>query len=71
MRELDREVEEKLTSILAGETALIEDAAAYFIARLRAEGLSSGGWDFLEPHAKEVQNHIENDEIRALHLMEG
>ncbi|MBE6968636.1 MAG: DUF4037 domain-containing protein [Ruminococcaceae bacterium] len=64
-------LEEKLVAILSGEGGLIEDTAGYFIARLRSEGLSDGSWDFLEPHAMEVQRRIENSEIRSLHLMEG
>jgi len=73
MRELPKgaELEKKLTAILSGEASHIEETAAYFIAALRAEGLSEGCWDFLEPHAKEVQHRIESAEIRALHLMEG
>lgn len=71
MRELDAELERKLTSVLAGEATLIEEISAFFIDRLRADGLSDGSWDFLEPHAKEVQSRIENPEIRGLHLMEG
>lgn len=63
--------EEMLTAILAGEHSRIEEAAAAFIDRLCEMGLSDGRWDFLEPHAKEVQRRIINDEIRALHLMEG
>ena len=64
-------LENALTSILCGETTLIEETAAFFIARLRSEGLSDGSWDFLEPHAQEVQRRIESAEIRSLHLMEG
>ena len=71
MRELDAELERKLTSVLAGEATLIEEISAFFIDRLRADGLSDGSWDFLEPHAKEVQSRIKTDAIRALHLMEG
>lgn len=64
-------VEMMLTDILAGNHSRIEEAASYFIGRLCDRGLSDGAWDFLEPHAKEVQRRIKNSEIRALHLMEG
>ena len=37
----------------------------------RALGLTDGGWDFLEPHAYEVMERIEDPEIQALHVMEG
>lgn len=48
-----------------------EDICASVIAELRAQGLSDGGWDFLEPHAFAVQERIEIPEIRAMHIMEG
>ena len=51
-----------------------EDRKALYesvIAELRAQGLSDGGWDFLEPHAFAVQERIEIPEIRAMHIMEG
>ena len=37
---------------------------------LRAQGLTDGGWDFLEPHAYAVMRRIRNPEIAALHIME-
>ena len=49
----------------------VEAVAAAVIAELRAQGLSAGTWDFLEPHAYEVMRRIENGEIAALHVMEG
>ena len=49
----------------------IEAVAAAVIAELRAQGLTAGTWDYLEPHAYEVMKHIENGEIAALHVMEG
>ena len=71
LREFDAPLEQQLTAILAGDASLIEAVAAAFIDLFRAEGLSDGTWDFLEPHAMEVQRRINNGEIRALHLMEG
>ena len=53
------------------KAGVIEDVCAAVIAQLRAEGLSRGGWDYLEPHAFEITERIENPEIRALHVMEG
>ena len=48
-----------------------EDICASVIRELRRQGLSHGGWDYLEPHAFEIQEHIENPQLRALHIMEG
>ncbi|MBR1457501.1 MAG: DUF4037 domain-containing protein [Oscillospiraceae bacterium] len=53
------------------KTGVIEDVCAAVIRQLRAEGLSHGDWDYLEPHAFAVMDTIENPEIRALHIMEG
>ena len=50
---------------------VIEDICATVSAELRAQGLSDGTWDYLEPHAFAVQRGIQNPEIRALHVMEG
>ena len=49
----------------------IEQVAAAVIAELRREGLTSGSWDFLEPHAYEIMRRIRDPEIAALHVMEG
>ena len=40
------------------------------IEELRAQGLTDGGWDFLEPHAYAVMRRIRNPEIAALHIVE-
>ena len=50
---------------------VIEDICAEVVAELRAQKLTCGSWDYLEPHAFDVQSHIENREIRSLHIMEG
>lgn len=73
LRELSggADLEKELSAVLAGDGGRIEQISTAFISRLRAEGLSDGSWDFLEPHAKEVQRRIENPDIRSLHLMEG
>ncbi len=67
-------IEAQLASLLAGtcrREAVIEEVSAAFIERLREQGLTDGGWDFLEPHAFAVMARIEDPEIRALHVMEG
>ena len=71
LREFDAPLEEKLCAVLAGEGELMEDISLLCIERLRSQGLTDGAWDFLEPHAKEVQKRIVDPEIRSLHLMEG
>lgn len=66
-----------LEFLLTGENdpalrrGVIEDLCATVAAELRAQGLSDGTWDYLEPHAFAVQGRIENPEIRSLHVMEG
>ncbi len=42
----------------------VEKVASYFTGRLREEGLSSSGSDYLEPHAYEVKEKIEDSSIR-------
>ncbi len=66
-----------LEFLLSGEgdealrQGVIEDLCATLARELRAQGLSDGDWDYLEPHAFAVQRRIENPQIRALHVMEG
>ena len=50
---------------------VIEDICAAVIRELGEQNLSHGKWDYLEPHAFEVMDTIENPEIKALHIMEG
>ena len=66
--------EAKLTALLTGDcdrAETIEAVSADFIRRLQEQDLTDGNWDFLEPHAYEVMERIEDPEIRALHVMEG
>lgn len=49
----------------------IERVSAAVIGELRAQGLTDGAWDFLEPHAYAVMARIRDPEIAALHVMEG
>ena len=49
----------------------METVAAAVIAELRAQDLTDGNWDYLEPHAYRVMEKIENREIASLHVMEG
>ena len=53
------------------KSAVIEDICAAVIGQLQKQGLSCGNWDYLEPHALHIMEHIENPEIRAMHVMEG
>jgi hypothetical protein len=73
------EMREPLSFLLTAENdadgqrvkqGVVEDICARMIEELRAQGLSDGGWDFLEPHAFSVRERIENPEIRAMHIME-
>ena len=66
-----------LEFLLTGENdaalrqGVIEDVCATVARELRAQALSDGDWDYLEPHAFAVQRRIENPQLRALHVMEG
>ena len=41
------------------------------IAEMARQGLTGGSWDYLEPHALEVTERIQDGNLRNLHLMEG
>lgn len=53
------------------KAAVIEDICAEIVKELKVQGLTCGNWDYLEPHAFDIQSHIENREIKSLHIMEG
>lgn len=50
---------------------VVEDICTEFGMKLNAMGLSSGSWDYLEPHAFQIQSRIENRTLRAMHISEG
>ena len=60
-----------LEFLLTGENdpalrqGVVEDICATVAGELRAQGLSDGNWDYLEPHAFAVQGRITNPQIRA------
>lgn len=67
-----RELKEPLCAILCEPSqAQIESVSAVVIEELRREGLTSGIWDYLEPHAYEIMRRIRDPQIAALHVMEG
>ncbi len=49
----------------------VEAVAAAVVDELRAQGLTEGRWDYLEPHAYQVMEHIRDARLAALHVMEG
>lgn len=49
----------------------VEAASAIAISALREQGLTDVVGDYLEPHAYSILSHIEDEEIRNLHVMEG
>ena len=53
------------------KSALIEDICATLVLELKAQHLTHGSWDYLEPHAFEIASHIQSPELRAMHIMEG
>lgn len=52
------------------KSQVIEDICAKVIAELQRQQLTCGSWDYLEPHALHIMEHIENPAIRALHVMD-
>lgn len=50
---------------------LVEDVCANVVSQLRAQHLSCGSWDYLEPHALDMNEHIQNAKLRSLHILEG
>lgn len=55
----------------AVKAGVVEDLCAAVIRQLKAQGLSDGDWDYLEPHAFRIQQQIQNPRLRAMHIMEG
>lgn len=71
---------EPLEFLLTGENGgdgdelkegLVEDVCACVLSELRAQELTQGGGEYLEPHAFELQRSIRDGELRAMHIMEG
>ena len=66
-----------LTEGLCSETSekraqeTVEEICREFLDGLRAQGLTDGPWDYLEPHAYEIMERIQDGELRNLHVMEG
>ena len=50
---------------------VVEDISREFGMKLKKLGLSSGDWDYLEPHAFDIIKRIESRELRAMHIAEG
>ena len=82
MAELEKlgALREALEFLLTGEndeqgrilkSAVVEDLCASVIAELKSQHLTHGSWDYLEPHAFEIVEHIQSRELRAMHIMEG
>lgn len=82
MSELERlgQLREALEFLLTGDNdaagqklkaQLIEDVCANVVSELRAQRLSCGSWDYLEPHALDMHEHIHSARLRSLHIMEG
>lgn len=53
------------------KSEVVEDICAAVIKELRNQKLTDGSWDYLEPHAFEIAERIEDRAIRAMHVMEG
>ena len=75
-----KDMKEPLEFLLTGDNdeagkltkaGVIEDICAAIIKELQSQKLSDGSWDYMEPHAFEIMERIQDSEIRNLHLMEG
>lgn len=73
------ELRDALEFLLTGEndragqqlkSQVVEDICAQVVQQLKAQKLTCGNWDYLEPHAMDLMEHIQNPQIRALHIME-
>ncbi len=53
------------------KSAVTEDICSAVVSELKAQHLTHGSWDYLEPHAFEITEHIQNPQLRAMHIMEG
>lgn len=53
------------------KAGVIEDVSAAVIKELTAQGLTDSCQDFLEPHAYEITERIQNPEIREMNISEG
>ena len=56
---------------LALKQKVVEDICIELGMKLKKLGLSSGDWDYLEPHAFEIIKRIESRELRAMHIMDA
>ena len=56
---------------VADTVALIDEIAKLVIDELRKEELTFAPNDYLEPHAYQIRRHIQDEEIKALHVMAG
>lgn len=68
------ELREPMERLLTGGgdgNRLIEEICGAVIAEMARQGLTGGNWDYLEPHALEVTERIQDGNLRNLHLMEG
>ena len=53
------------------KAGVIEDICSAVIAEMKGQHLTDDQSDYLEGHAFSVMEHIENAQIRSLHVMEG
>lgn len=69
-----------LTFLLTGDNdaagqktkaGVIEDVSAAVIGELKNQKLTDGAWDYLEPHAYEIQARIGDPALCAMPIMEG
>lgn len=56
---------------IATKKDVIEDICINVRDELLRQHLTHGNWDYLEPHAYEIMEHISDPAIRSLNITEG
>ena len=50
---------------------LVEDVCGAVVKELQRQKLTCGNWDYLEKHALDMHEHIQNRSLSSLHILEG
>lgn len=53
------------------KAGVVEDVCAAVVRELQHQRLTCGNWNYMERHGLDMQEHICDPEIRALHVLEG
>jgi len=50
---------------------VVEDVCGAVVKELQRQKLTCGNWDYLEKHALDMHEHIQNRSLSSLHILEG